>query len=146
MTAPQDETMSAASCPRCGVPWSAEYARTVPRPPCPQCGATGVGTAYSLTPAEELDIADELTVALRPTDQSRGWQRRWTELQLDLDRLREPRAVQLSGDAIQGARHELQSFYIQAYHIKDALKTEVPALAHRRGGRDLGRSRPGAGR
>jgi hypothetical protein len=124
-----DDIPSAVSCPRCGARWPAEFAHTVPRPACPDCGATGVGIAYSLTLAEEIDIADELTASLRPTDQSRGWQRRWTELQRDLDRLHEPRTVQLSGEAIQGARQELQSFYIQAYHLKDALKLEEPSLA-----------------
>jgi hypothetical protein len=88
-----------------------------------------VGTAYSLALAEEIDIADELTAALRPADQSRGWQRRWTELQHDLDRLQQPRTGQLSGEAIQAARQELHGFFIQAYQLKEALKKQKPALA-----------------
>lgn len=34
----------------------------------------------------------------------------------------------MSGVAINAANHRLQSFYIQAYHLKDALKSVAPAI------------------
>jgi hypothetical protein len=38
--------------------------------------------------------------------------------------LLKPQTGDCSGDAIHAARHRLHSFYIQAYHLKDALKEE----------------------
>jgi hypothetical protein len=101
-------------------------ATTAPRPPCPKCGASGI--AVELQAAEELTIVEELTIALEPADQSRDWKRRWEEVQRELERVRSPHAEQLSGDAIHAARQQLHSFYIQTYHLKDALKLEGPAL------------------
>lgn len=69
-------------------------------------------------------MSDAVSVALRPGDQTRGWQRRWLEAQRELDELLAPSTGPLSGDAILAARHRLHSFYVQTYHLKDALKRE----------------------
>jgi hypothetical protein len=58
---------------------------------------------------------------LIPADSSRGWQRQWAEAKRDLLRLVQPRTVPLSADAIHTARHELHSFFVQTYQLKDAL-------------------------
>lgn len=121
-----EDISTGVSCPGCGAERPAEIAQTVPRPPCPECGAEGI--AIRLGIAEELDIAEELTVGMSPNDQSRGWNRRWRDTQKDLRRLTAPRTVQLSGDAVLEARRELLAFYVHAYHIKDALKTESGSL------------------
>lgn len=69
-----------------------------------------------------------LTLTLTPADTSRGWKRRWAEAQRDLARLEQLRTDALSGDAVNSARHELGSFFIQTYHLKDALikETSIP--------------------
>jgi len=121
-----EDASSSVSCPECGAERPADIAQTAPRPPCPECGAKGI--AIRLGIAEELDTAEELTVGMSPNDQSRGWNRRWRDIQKSLHRLTEPQTVQLSGEAVLEARHELLAFYIHAYHLKDALKTESASL------------------
>jgi len=121
-----EDVSTGVSCPVCGAERPAEIAQTVPRPPCSECGAKGI--AIRLGIAEELDIAEELTVGMSPKDQSRGWNRRWKDTQKGLHRLTDPRTGQLSGDAVLEARRELLTFYVHAYHIKDALKTESGSL------------------
>ncbi len=74
---------------------------------------------------ETLTVRGSLSAALGPADQSRGWRRRWLEAQRELERLLAPSTEPLSGDAIQAARHRLHSFYVQTYHLKDALKREA---------------------
>jgi hypothetical protein len=114
------------SCPKCGAERPAEIAQTVPRPPCPKCGAKGI--AIQLGIAEELTASDELTVGMSPGDQSRGWSRRWSDIQDDLNRLTATQETQLSGKGILEARHQLFAFYVHAYHLKDALKAESGPL------------------
>jgi hypothetical protein len=121
-----EEVFTGVSCPECGTERPAEIAQTVPRPPCPECGAKGI--AIRLGIAEEIDIAGELTVAMSPNDQSRGWVRRCSDAQTGLRRMTDPRTMQLSGAAVLEARRELLDFYVRAYHIKDALKTESGSL------------------
>jgi hypothetical protein len=87
-----------------------------------------LGIAMRVEVADEIGIADELTAGLEPGDSSRGWERRWEQVQRELERLEAPHTDQLSGDAIHAAHQRLQSFFIQAYHMKDALKAEASSL------------------
>ncbi len=116
---------SSVSCPKCGVARPADLAQTIPRPPCPECGAQGI--AISVGIASELSLASELQVAIRPKDQTHGWERRWANIQAELQRLLAPRDGTLSGAAVHAAQRELLGFYVRAYHVKDALKVEAPA-------------------
>jgi hypothetical protein len=75
--------------------------------------------------ATEVDVAMNMNVSLSPRDQSRGWNRRWLDIQAQLERLVAPRNDELSGEGIHAAARELRSFYIQTYHLKDALKAEA---------------------
>ncbi len=109
-------------CSTCGAARSEEVANTAPRPPCPGCG--GIGLKLQLEIASEVDVASSLSVAL-DTLPARDWKRRWEVLQGEMERLRGPQAGALSGDAIHGAQQGLQSFFIQAYHLKDALKADT---------------------
>jgi hypothetical protein len=73
--------------------------------------------------ATEVDVAGSLSIAVG-THPARDWRRRWEILQEDLVELETPRSGELSGRAIHAAAQQLQSFYIQLYHLKDALKLE----------------------
>ena len=75
--------------------------------------------------ATELNISSEVSIGLRPGQQSRDWRRRWSEIQRELSHLDAPRTGELSADGVHAAVHQLQSFYIQAYHLKDALKADA---------------------
>ncbi len=74
--------------------------------------------------------SDSVAATLTPADQVRDWKRRWHEVERELAELQAPQTGGVSGEAIHAARHRLHSFYVQAYHIKDALKNEI-ALAPR---------------
>jgi hypothetical protein len=95
------------------------------RPPCPECGASGI--AIKLGIAEEVNIAQSMTVGIRPVDQARGWHRTWDDITTKLAEISTPRAEQLSGDAVKAAAAELEGFFVQAYQLKDALKAEPSA-------------------
>jgi len=116
-------TETSVSCPKCGAARPAEIAQIAPRPPCPECGAQGI--AITMGVATEVNVAMKLRAAIRPGDQSRGWERRWADINTELQRLLAPRTVTLSGDAVLANRRELLSFYVHAYHLKDALKEEA---------------------
>jgi hypothetical protein len=66
---------------------------------------------------------------MQPHDTDRNWRRRWTELESEWSTLDQPITETMSGVAINAANHRLQSFYIQAYHLKDALKSVAPIEA-----------------
>lgn len=53
-----------------------------------------------------------------------GWKPRWAEIERDLAALRTTRDGSASAATIHAARHELHSFYVQAYHLKDAMIDE----------------------
>ena len=89
------------------------------RPSCPSCGKKGVAIAISV--AAEINIAGSLAVGMSPARTRRDWQQRWNELEQEGDQLNAPHTEIMSGVAINSAHHRLQSFFIQAYHLKDAL-------------------------
>lgn len=71
---------------------------------------------------------------LIPRAQARNWRQRWLEIQERVERLSGLHSEQLSGKSIQTADHDLRSFFVQAYHLKDALiqdsgTTCIPASA-----------------
>jgi hypothetical protein len=111
-------------CARCGALRDPSLAHVSDKLPCPECGATGV--SFQLGIASEINVAGALRVGLG-TVPSRDWKRRWEVLQHELARLRTPRVGEVSGDAVHAAQQELQSFYIQAYHLKDALIADSPS-------------------
>ena len=68
-----------------------------------------------------FNVSDSPSVELTPAAQVRDWRRRWLEIQSHLTRLCAPHSETFSGESIQTANHELQSFFVQAYHLKDSL-------------------------
>lgn len=63
-----------------------------------------------------------------PGEQDRDWRQRWQQIQSHLTRILTSRTETMSASAIHAALHELQSFFVQAYHLKDALKHDAVAL------------------
>jgi hypothetical protein len=61
-------------------------------------------------------------------DLGRGWKQRWEDAQRELAELLVPSRESLSADNIQTARNRLASFYVQTYHLKDALKAEAGSI------------------
>lgn len=107
-------------CGTCGAPRERPPAGSTERSPCPACGGTSLH--YSVHIHESIRaVADSVDIDLMPGQQDRDWKQRWTAVQADMKRLKEPRSEQLSGTAIHAARHELHSLFVQAYHLKDAL-------------------------
>jgi hypothetical protein len=112
-------------CSGCGTPRSADLAQVIPRPLCPDCGATAL--TWNVVISDSVKVTDSLSATLTPADQGRDWQRRWEEVQRELGALDAPHSEPLSGESIHAAAHRLHSFFIQAYHLKDALKADTPS-------------------
>jgi hypothetical protein len=88
--------------------------------------SASVRTSRSVS--DSLTLTEHVEVAVTPADQARDWKRRWREIERRLSDMRQPRAGSIGGDAINVARDGLHSFYIECYHLKDALKIEAPLL------------------
>lgn len=118
--------ISDISCSNCGEPLDPSWAQLSPRPPCPICYHRGVTIAVGI--ATEINIASSLGVRMHPRDTDRNWRRRWEELETEWSRIDQPIIETMSRAAINTSNHRLQSFYIQAYHLKDSLKSVAPAI------------------
>jgi predicted RNA-binding Zn-ribbon protein involved in translation (DUF1610 family) len=119
----EDLAESNVICSSCGSRRPRELAEGAPRTPCPKCGSTAITVSHQLY--DEIRVSATVEASLRPGDQARGWKRRWTETERDLAELLRPHLADCSSDAIHAARHRLHSFFIHAYHLKDALREEV---------------------
>ncbi len=73
-------------------------------------------------------VSAELSVELEVPLEERDWRHRWKRLQAHAQELSSPRSDSMSGDSIRAARNDLHSFYIDAYHLKDALKNDASSL------------------
>src|SRR4051812_12358449 len=116
---PDDVAISEAKCSKCGTPRLADTPRT-PRTPCPVCGEIAVN--HALTVSETLTFTDEATATLMPAARPNDWRRRWEALQTEVDDVTAKRPGGMSRDSIDKATGELMSFFMRAYHLKDALK------------------------
>ena len=76
---------------------------------------------FERTCSDAVNFSGSLSMELSPAAQVRDWRQRWLEIQSHLRRLCAPHSETLSGESIQTANHELQSFFVQAYHLKDLL-------------------------
>jgi hypothetical protein len=110
-----------ASCARCGRDRSNDPSLdAVPRPPCPDCGETAVHYTRHVS---EIVVSQSITVSyeMTPADQSRGWQLRWRTLHAELAELTVPWHGGVTTRKIEEAERTLLSFFVDAYHLKDAL-------------------------
>lgn len=95
-------------------------------PPCPHCGTTAV-MVHATNFESALTMTGSLSAVLTPAAQNRGWTRRWQEAQRDLQYLVAGEDGPLSSETIHAAAQRLQAFYVQTYHLKDALRNEAAA-------------------
>ena len=117
--------LNPVTCAGCHSPRPPELATGAPRTACPKCGESGITVHVNLQ--EFVTTTDRVDLALTPGDQTRGWERRWKEALRWLDELLRPRTEPLSGEAVHAAAHALHSFYVQTYHLKDALIADTTA-------------------
>jgi hypothetical protein len=115
-----------AECANCGATRPLGIANSSPRPACPECKATAV--SFEVSAVIQLSTDASASASLEPGDQSLGWMRRWEHTQSRLPSLLAPHTEDLTGEAIKDARDDLFAFFIQTYHIKDALKVEATSI------------------
>ena len=113
--------ITGVKCKGCGAQRPAELASTTEKPPCPNCGETAIVVGVTLA-TESISILESVEAALGPAEQERTWERRWQDAQEHLSRLLAPRSEPLSASVINAAHADLQAFYVQTYHLKDALR------------------------
>ena len=118
--------MDAVTCSTCGASRPPELSATLERPPCPQCGGTALTFAVSIE--ESISVSAQCSAELIPGNQARDWKQRWSQAQKDLQSVLSPSTEAMSGESIHAWLQRLFSFFIHAYHLKDALKDAAPSL------------------
>ena len=126
-----DDPEHSVFCSGCGSPL--DQPANLPmekRTPCPICGS--MFRQINVTATDNFKATDSVSMELTPGAQARDWRQRWIEIQEHLKRLLAPHSEPMSAALIQNANHDLHSFFVQAYHLKDLLiqdagTTGVPA-------------------
>jgi hypothetical protein len=121
--------MNNVYCSSCGLERPRELTTTTERPPCSQCGGTAL--TINLAIDEAVFAKTNLGSEIVPGSQKRDWKQRWQVLQGDLEVISAPCTDVMSSNTIHTALQRLCSFFIQAYHLKDALKEAAPELGLR---------------
>jgi hypothetical protein len=119
-----DDSEQSVFCGGCGS--LLDQAANLPveeRTPCPICGS--MSRQIRVTCTGNLNVTGSLSIELTPGAQARDWRQRWVEIQEHLKRLLVPHSEAMSSASIQNANHDLQSFFVQAYHLKDSLKKDA---------------------
>lgn len=112
-------------CGGCNSALVAKFADS-PRIPCPSCGSTLRQFIVVAEAGSYVTVGGSLEFGLIPGNQVRDWKARWERIQAEAAELASPRSGGMTTEAIQAERHRLHSFYIQCYHLKDALTAEQP--------------------
>lgn len=129
-----DGTEQSVFCGGCGSPLDQPADLPVEeRTPCPICESMSRKINVMCTATLKV-VSGSTSVELTPAAQARDWRQRWIEIREHLKRLLLPHFERMSAASIQHANHNLQSFFVQAYHLKDSLKqdagtTGVPGAA-----------------
>jgi len=118
--------MSDVVCSKCGAKRPSELAATSVRPPCPHCGGTAL--TFNVSIEGSVSATAHCSAELVPGNQVRDWKQRWKVLQEDLQFISSPRTEVMSGDSIHSSLQRLCSFFIHAYHLKNALKDAALGL------------------
>jgi hypothetical protein len=77
---------------------------------------------------ESISFSAQCSSELIPGNQARDWKQRWLQVQKDLQSVSSPSAERMCGESIHAWLQQLYSFFIHAYHLKDALKDAAPSL------------------
>lgn len=118
--------MDSTCCSKCGASRLREVADMAVRPPCPHCGETGL--IHRVGIVETASTSDSLTAELIPGNQVRDWKQRWKHIQDEIKTILSPHTETMSSESIHAAQQRLLSFFIQTYHLKDALKDAAVGL------------------
>lgn len=118
--------MDTITCLSCGAARPSELGGSFDRPPCPQCGGTALKMTASIQ--ESVSAHAQCMAELIPGNQARDWKQRWRQIQKDLESVCAPSIEIMSSESIDAWLQRLCSFYIHAYHLKDALKAAAPSL------------------
>lgn len=116
--------MNTDTCSKCGA--SRPAADKTARLPCPYCGGTSLTISMSFE--ESMSISDRYLAELVPGNQARDWKQRWRLIQKEVQIVCYPHTDAMSGELIHASLQHLFSFFIHAYHLKDALKDAAPEL------------------
>lgn len=119
--------MTGYTCGGCGVSLVGAASGASPRPPCSACGSQ-LRNAWMKAEAMafKLTLSGSITARLSAATATRDWRRRWAQIQTVAAGLLGPFDEPMSGDAIHARCHALHAFYIQSYHLKDALISDLP--------------------
>ena len=83
---------------------------------------------FNVSIDETISIHEKLSTELIPGNQSGDWRRRWQQIQEELRSISTPSTDTRSGDTIHAWAQRLFSFFILAYHLKDALRDDTSSL------------------
>lgn len=114
-------------CSRCGASQPEGEGSIARYPPCSRCGERAWRFDVVLTESASASIC-VLGESIPGGDHARDWKSRWEAMQRELQSLASPSMDVVSRDSIFAWRERLCSFWVQACHLKDALRDAAPAL------------------
>src|SRR5882762_1930121 len=118
------DTEQSVLCGGCGSPLDQPANLPVEeRTPCPICGS--MHRRINVMCTGNLKVTGSISMELTPGRQARDWRERWIQIQEHVKRMRVPHSEPMSAASIQNANHDLHSFFVQAYHLKDWLKQDA---------------------
>src|SRR5215813_11615684 len=122
-----DYFMSEVTCSKCGASRPPELAAKSERPTCPRCGETALTISVSIDESS-MSLSGHAFAELVPGNQARDWKQRWKLVQEELRLVSSPHKEAMSTESIHASADRLFSFFIQTYHLKDALKDAAPGI------------------
>lgn len=121
--------METVACLNCGLPRALEISSMPIRPPCERCGSNAISIHLEIK--EKISIFSQCISELTPGKQDRDWKQRWDLIQNDFKQVTAPCLKPMCSEEIHILYQRLCSFYIHAYHLKDALiaSASLPRLS-----------------
>jgi hypothetical protein len=129
------------SCSSCGYVLDPSVADDPNREPCPQCGGKGIGiqvaraveddaagtagVGYEVTLADEVDVADDLTLSVGPEVYERDAVRGWQEAAAEVQSLEQP-LPDHEDETLLDAQRRLRQVFIDLWSL--------PETAHKKNG------------
>src|SRR4051794_7450724 len=97
-------------CGGCNAPRPDVGSGSLPRSPCPKCGATNVH--FDVAIEDFVSASDSVSAELLPGAQGRDWSQRWRHIQNGVADLCRPRTGGMSADSIHAMRNSLHLFFV----------------------------------
>jgi hypothetical protein len=119
--------MATLICGKCGASQPEPLDTSLGYPDCDQCGARA--WRIDVTIVECAEASSVVLGMLTPGgDTGRDWKQRWRSIQTKLESLCRPSMETMTKNAILSWRDRLCGWYVDAYQLKDALKSAAPTL------------------